>query len=116
MWITVKNTKVRVFRSFMLMALLARFRSKCIMQYTYVLHLFVNVTNLKPNVRLAQRLRWILDNVLEALHMLALHLQLMRQRAYLKTLLKLGLLFVYYSQAKVDFIRLVKLWCHAHDL
>lgn len=71
MWIAVKDAEVGMFRSFVLMGLLARFRSKCVTQCTHILLLFVNVTDLEPDICLAQRLRRILDNVLEALNMLA---------------------------------------------
>jgi len=43
---------------------------RIVAQYTYIFLLFVDVTNLKPDVCLAQRLWWILDNVLKALEML----------------------------------------------
>lgn len=36
--------------------------------------------------------------------------------AYLKTLAVLGLLLVYYAQAKVDLVGLFEIWLHLHDL
>jgi len=45
-------------------------------QFTHILLLFVDVTNLKPDVCLAQRLWRVLDNVLKALEMLALALRM----------------------------------------
>jgi hypothetical protein len=39
-----------------------------------------------------------------------------KNEAHLKTLLKLLLLFVDYTQSEVDFIRLFEVWLHAHDL
>jgi hypothetical protein len=35
---------------------------------------------------------------------------------YVQTLIELLLLFVNYAKAKVDFVGLLKIWLHAHDL
>ena len=67
---------------------------------THVFLLFMNVSDLEPNVLLCERPRRILDNVLEALETLAVLL----------------LLLVYYTQAEVDLVRLVEVGLHVHDL
>lgn len=65
-----------------------------------VLLLLVDMANLEPDILLGQRRRWGVDDVLEAL----------------ETLVILLLLLVYDSQAEVDFVGLLEVWLHLHDL
>jgi hypothetical protein len=62
--------------------------------------LLMDMSNLEPNVLFSQRGRWHGNNVSETL----------------KTLLILLLLFVDYTEPKVDFVGLFEIGLHAHDL
>jgi hypothetical protein len=74
--------------------------SVCLLGRIEVLLLFVDMTDLEPNVFLRKGTRRVGDNILEAL----------------QALVKLLLLFVYDSQSEIDFIRLLEIRSHAHDL
>lgn len=62
--------------------------------------LLVDVTDLEPNVFLAERSRRVINDVLEAF----------------QARLKLLLLLVYYAESEIDLVGLFKSWFHAHDL
>lgn len=84
---------------------------------TYVFLLLVNMSNLEPDVLFGQRAWGIANNVFEALGRISHSSRLIaRDLTYLQTLVKLLLLLVYDSQAEVDLIGLLEIWCHAHHL
>lgn len=62
--------------------------------------LLVDVTDLKPDVFLAERARRVCNDVLEAL----------------QARLKLLLLLVYYAESEIDLVGLFKVGFHSHDL
>ena len=84
---------------------------------TYVLLLFMDMTDLKPDIFLGQGPRRILDYIFEAL---GTHQQLLaysrKTSIYLQALRVLLLLLVDYPKTEVNLIGLVKVWLHEHHL
>jgi hypothetical protein len=86
------------------------------MRLTYLLLLFVHVTDLEPDVLLRQRTRRVSDNVFEALHVGQFRSRDIVDDTYVQTLVELLLLLVNYAEAEVDLVSLFEAWLHAHDL
>lgn len=85
---------------------------------TDVFLLFVNVSNLEPDVLLGQWPRRVLHDILETLRKVSVQNQtsdLFRATNF-QTGLELLLLLVDYSQTEIDLIRLVEVGFHPHDL
>jgi hypothetical protein len=78
--------------------------------------LLVNVTNLEPYVLLGQWTWRILNNVFKALGKSMNDPVSVSNRTYFQTLSELLLLLVYYAETEIDFIRLLEVWLHSHDL
>lgn len=77
----------------------------------------MDMTNLEPNILFCQRPRWILNNIFEALYDESATARSEEKLViYLQTLVVFLLLFIYYSETKVNFIRLLEVWLHVHDL
>ena len=83
---------------------------------TNVFLLFMNVSNLEPDVFLIQWTRWISDDVFKALERSVLRLAIDRCRTCLQTLLKFLLLLIDYAKSEVDLVGFLKVWLHAHYL
>jgi hypothetical protein len=85
----------------------------------YVFLLFVNMTNLEPDILFSQRSRRIVDNVFETLDSLASVFKCKTLGVWetnFQTLIELLLLFIDYAKTKVDLVCLLKVRLHAHDL
>ena len=76
------------------------------------------MANLEPNVLLGERSGRVIDDVFEALRKLAKSKGIngVYDAPYLQTLAELLLLLVDYAQTEVDFVGLLKVGLHAHDL
>jgi hypothetical protein len=77
----------------------------------------MNMANLKPDVLFSQWCGWHRNYVSETLQesqtgVTSISLKV----AYLETLLIFLLLLVDYSQTEINFVRLLKIWLHTHDL
>jgi hypothetical protein len=89
------------------------------LEITDIFLLFVHVTDLEPNILLIQRSWRVVHNVSEALHTISSaisHRQSELDLAYLQALLELLLLLVDYTESEVDFICLLEVRLHSHDL
>jgi hypothetical protein len=85
--------------------------------FTHICVLFIDMSNLEPDIFFRQRGGRDRTNVSEALHSVSgVRLSGSHSAAYLKTLLVLLLLFVDYAKSEVYLIGLFKIWRHAHDL
>ena len=79
----------------------------------------MHVTNLEPNILLIQRPWRIVDDILETLHIIEsalYHQKRIDNLAYRQALLELLLLFVDYAKPEIDFVCLLKVWLHSHNL
>lgn len=85
---------------------------------TYFFLLFVDVSNLEPDILFAQRSGRVIDNVFEALRVLSECAASNTATAgtNLQALLELLLLLVDYAETEVNLVGLFKSWVHAHDL
>jgi hypothetical protein len=71
------------------------------------------MSDLEPNILNGQWFGWIRNNISKAL---SCQLGQCTMSTHVQTFRILGLLLIDYTQAKVDFVGLVKVWGHAHDL
>lgn len=76
------------------------------------------MTNLKPDVLFGKRPRRVIHDVFETLYPTRQQAveNFYRLVTHLQTLVVLLLLLVDDSQAEIDFIGLLKVWSHAHNL
>lgn len=86
------------------------------MSVAYLLLLFVDMSNLEPDILLRQRTGRVGDNVLETLDTVRERPSASGFATYVETLAELLLLLVYYTKPEVDFIGLLKIGLHAHHL
>ena len=86
---------------------------------TDIFLLLMHVTNLEPNVFFIQWAWRIVDDVSKTLHITqsaSYHQPSALQFTHLQALLKFLLLFIDYAKSEIDFICLLKVWLHPHDL
>ena len=85
---------------------------------TYILLLFVDVANLKPNILFGKWSRRNLYNISKTLVQVSriLSRKILKIKTYFQALLVFLLLFVDYTKAKVDLIGFFESRFHPHDL
>lgn len=82
----------------------------------YILLLLVHMTNLEPDVFFGKRSRRIGDNVFETLPKCQKNRAVLSRTSDLQALIVLLLLLVDNAKSKVDFVGLLEIRLHAHDL